>query len=51
MPLNGSLPLLDQINNIANFPKALFEAASHGRGHTNGAVDPGEVANGSTGTI
>lgn len=38
-----SFPFLNQLHDIANVPKALFKAAGHGRGHTNGAVHAGEV--------
>jgi hypothetical protein len=31
------------MHNIANIPKVLFEAASHSRGHADGAVDPGKI--------
>jgi hypothetical protein len=36
-------PFLDQLHNIANIPKPLFKAASHSRGHTDGAIHAGEI--------
>jgi hypothetical protein len=37
------LPLFDQLYNIANVPKALFQATGHGRRHTTGEQNPDRV--------
>lgn len=36
-------PFLDQLHDITDIPKPLLKAASHGWGHTDGAVNTGKI--------